>query len=233
MYLHQALAAAATLVSLAFGLCVLERWVDRRKPHELAWTGALFLFSAASAALWCGSAFGWSGWSFRLFYLLGAIVNVPYLALGTVVLLGGARAGRVGAWVVTAFACFSAGVVAVAPFTGPLPAAGLPQGSDVFGPLPRILAAAGSGAAAVVIIAGAVWSAVRFARRRATRRLALANLLIATGTLILAAGGVLNSALDEMDAFSVSLGAGILVIFVGFLVSTAPTRARVSIVRAA
>jgi len=53
-------------------------------------------------------------------------------------------------------------------------------------------------------------------------RLALANLFIAAGTLILSAGGVFNSVLDEMDAFAISLVAGITVIFVGFLLTSAP-----------
>ena len=84
-----ALAAAATLVAFAFALSTLERWLDRRKPHEAAWTVALFLFAGASAALWGGAAFGWNGLWFRLFFLLGAVINVPYLALGTVYLLFG------------------------------------------------------------------------------------------------------------------------------------------------
>src|SRR4051794_14122130 len=191
--MHLALAAAAALLALAFALSTLERWLDRRKPHEGAWTVALFLFSAASTALWGGVAFGWNGAWFRLFYLLGAIVNVPYLALGTIYLLAPLGLARRAAVGVHAFAAFSAGVMVVAPLTAPIVADTLPQGSDVFGPLPRALAGVASGAASLVIIGGAVWSAVRLARRRSTRRLAGANILIALGTLILGAGGLLNS----------------------------------------
>ena len=233
MSLHLALSAAATLLALAFALCTLERWLDRRKPHEAAWTAALFLFAAASTALWAGAAFGWNGLWFRLFYLFGAIVNVPYLALGTVYLLADRRVAQRVAIGVHAFAAFSAGVLAVAPLTGPIEGAALPQGSDVFGAAPRVLAAAGSGIAAVVIVAGAVWSAVRLARRRSTRRLAFANALIATGTIILGAGGILNSVLNEMDGFAVSLVAGITVIFAGFLLTNAPRRVTMRVVEAA
>jgi hypothetical protein len=233
MSTHLALAAAATLLALAFAMCTLERWLDRRKPHEAAWTVALFLFAAASAALWAGASFGWNGLWFRLFYLFGAIVNVPYLALGTVYLLADRRVAQRAAIGVHAFALFSAGVLAVAPFTGAVHATTLPQGSEVFGPMPRILAAAGSGVAALVIVAGAVWSAVRLARRRSTRRLALANALIAAGTVILGAGGILNSVLNEMDGFAVSLVAGITVIFAGFLLTNAPQRAAMRVVEAA
>ena len=230
---HLALAAAATLLALAFALCTLERWLDRRKPHEAAWTVALFLFAAASSALWAGAAFGWNGLWFRLFYLFGAIVNVPYLALGTVYLLADGRAARRAAVGVHAFTAFSAGVVAVAPIAAPIAPATLPQGSDVFGPVPRILAAAGSGIAASVIVVSAVWSATRLARRRSTRRLAAANVLIAAGTLVLGAGGILNSVLDEMDGFAVSLVVGISIVFAGFLLTSAPRRRRMRVVDAA
>ena len=113
----------------------------------------------------------------------------------------------------------------VAPLSASIDAGKLPQGSDVFGPLPRVLAAVGSGVAALVIVGGAVWSAVRLARRRSTRRLALANVLIAIGTLVLGAGGILNSVLDEMDGFAISLVVGISVIFAGFLLTNAPRAA--------
>jgi hypothetical protein len=233
MNLHLALASAAALLALAFAFSTLERWLDKRKPHEGAWTVALFLFASASAALWGGVAFGWNGLWFRLFFLFGAIVNVPYLALGTVYLLGPLPIARRVALGVHVFAAFSAGVIVVAPLTAAIAPDTLPQGSDVFGALPRVLAAAGSGVASVVIVGGAVWSAVRLAKRRSTRRLAGANVLIAAGTLILGAGGVLNSVLDEMDGFAISLVAGITVLFAGFLLTNAPRRPVMRAVEAA
>ncbi len=214
--LHAALAAAATLVSLAFALCTFERWLARERPHELAWSLALAAFALASAALWAGVSVGWNGLTFRLFYLFGAIVNVPVLALGTVYLLRGRRRGHQWALAVLVLSAFAAGVVAVAPFTAPLPREELARGSEVFGPLPRVLAASASGIGAIVIILGAVWSAVRVRRAR----LVTANVLIAVGTLVTGASGLLNSVLDEMTGFAVTLVAGISVIFAGFLVAT-------------
>ena len=214
--LHTALAAAATLVALAFALCTFERWLARRRPHELAWTVALAAFALASGALWAGVSVGWDGLTFRLFYLFGAIVNVPVLALGTVYLLGGRRRGHRWAVAVGLFAAFAAGVVAVAPFTAPLPRHELARGSEVFGPLPRVLAASASGLGAPVLVVGAVWSAMRVRRARVVA----ANALIAAGTLVTGASGLLNSVLDEMTGFAVALVAGISIIFVGFLVAT-------------
>lgn len=233
MNLHLALAASAAVISFAFALSTLERWLDRRKPHEAAWTAALLLFTAAAVSLLAGVAMGWNALSFRCFYLFGAIVNVPYLGLGTVWLLGGARWGRPATAAVHAFALFAAGVLTVAPLTGPIPADRLPQGSEIFGPLPRVLAAVGSAVPATVIVAGAAWSAIRLARRRSTRRIAVANVLIAAGTMVLGAGGVLNSVMDEMDGFAVSLVVGIVLLFAGFLLTNEPRRATLRSVRAA
>lgn len=220
--LHSALAAAATLVALAFAASTLERWLAKRRRHELAWTVALFLFAAGSAALWVGAAAGWSAWSFRLFYLFGAVLNVPFLALGTIYLLGGPRRGDVWAAVVTISGAFAAGVIAVAPLHASIPSDRLPRGSEVFGVLPRVLAAVASGVGATVVLGGAVWSAWRLLRRRTGGRLAAANVLIALGTLILGAGGLLNSVVDEMNGFAITLVVGIAVIFAGFLLTNAP-----------
>jgi len=214
--LHAALAAAATLVALAFALSTFERWLWRQRPHELAWSLALAAFALASAALWAGVSVGWDGLTFRLFYLFGAIVNVPVLALGTVYLLGGRRRGHRWALAVVVLSAFAAGVVAVAPFTAPLPREELARGSEVFGPLPRVLAASASGLGALVLVLGALWSAIRVRRAR----LVTANVLIAVGTLITGASGLLNSVLDEMTGFAVTLVAGISVIFAGFLMAT-------------
>lgn len=227
--LHAALAAAATLVSIAFACSTLERYLARRARHEAAWTVSLFMFAIASAALWIGSAIGWHGWTFRLFYLFGALLNVPFLALGTVYLLTARRTADLTAAVVSLLAAFAAGVVVAAPFTASLPADGLPRGSEVFGVGPRVAAALFSGLSAIVIFAGAAWSAYRFARQRnvtvpagkiSPRRMAVANALIALGTLVLSAGGLLNSVVDEMDAFALSLVLGIVVIFAGFLLTS-------------
>lgn len=214
--MHTALATAAALIALAFALCTFERWQSRRNRHELAWTVALAMFSLASWALAAGAALGWSPLAFPLFYLFGAIANVPVLALGTVYLLAGRRRGDAAALAVAALCAFAAGVLSVAPFTAPLPRDELARGSEVFGLLPRVLAAASSGVGATVIVAGAVWSASRVR----TARLVVANALIAVGTLVTGASGLLNSVLDEMTGFAVALVAGIAVIFAGFLVAT-------------
>jgi hypothetical protein len=226
-----ALAAGAVVVAVAFAASLFERWVLRHRPHELAWSVALGLFACGALALWTGAALGWDGWSFRLFYLFGAVVNVPFLALGTIELLFPriAPAARIG---VVLGCTFAAGVVLTAPFTAPVAGAEIPQGSEVFGPAPRILAATFSSGGAAVVFGCAAASAVRLwrgrgrGRGRGQRRLAAGNAVIAAGTAILSMSGLLNSALGQMRAFSVTLTVGVCVLFVGFILTTSPLRAR-------
>jgi hypothetical protein len=227
-----ALAAAATLVALAFTMSTLDRWLARHRRYDRAWTIALAMFTVASASLWVGSAAGWNGASFRTFFLFGAILNVPWLALGTVELLGGPRWGRPATAAVALVSAFAAGVLAVAPLEGPVPSDDLPKGSDLFAALPRILAAVCSGGAALVIIGGAVWSVVRLRQGRTRgaagaasdpRRLVAGNILIAAGTLTLSASGTLNARLGAETAFAVTLLAGVTLLFAGFLVATGAT----------
>jgi hypothetical protein len=215
--MHTALAVAAALVALAFAASTFERWLAKRRRHELVWSLALGFFCLAALSLAAGAALGWAPLTFRLFYLFGAIVNVPFLALGTVYLLGGQRRGDVTSAVVALLCAFAAGVVLTEPLRGPLPAGELVQGSQVFGPGPRIFAALFSAVGAMTIFLGAAWSAFRY--RRTNRRMLASNLLIAAGTLVLSASGLLNSVLDEMDGFAVTLVVGISVVFSGFLVA--------------
>jgi len=209
-----AVAVAATLVALAFACSTFERWLARRRRHELAWTFALALFVVAAAALAAGAGLGWDGATFRVFYLFGAILDVPFLALGTVYLLLGPRTGDRAALAVGLLGAFAVGVVVTAPFSAAIPAHTLVQGSKVFPVLPRVLAGVASAGGALVIVAGSVWSI-------AHRRAVLANALIAAGTLVLGASGTFNSVLGAMTAFAVTLMAGITLIFAGYLVATA------------
>ncbi len=233
--MNAALAAAATLVAVAFALSTLDRWQRRRRPHELAWTVSLALFALGSAALWWSEAAGWSVGSFRVFYMAGAVLNVPWLALGTVYLLAGQQVGDRVRWWLVFLSGLTVGIVGFAPTQGPVVADEFPTGKDVFGVAPRVLAAVGSGVAAVVIIAGALWSAWRVWRGRtpslgtqrtvlAPGRLVAGNLLIAVGTLVLSGSGTLAGRLGKDRAFAVTLLVGIVVLFVGFLVASAPPR---------
>ena len=196
----------------------------RPRPHVRAWAIALTLYAVASWMLFIGLGFGWSSPVFRLFYGLGAIVNVPFLGIGSAYLvLGEATGRRLLEWFSLAggFALF---ITFTAPFVAPLPTDGLPAGSEVFagigsvGPAgPRFYALVFNIAGTLLLVGLAAWSAVRL--WRTNRRLVAGNVLIVLGGVFPAFGGTLF-AVGETSAFALSLFCGAALLWAGFRVAS-------------
>ncbi|MEY2398714.1 MAG: hypothetical protein QOJ00_1888 [Actinomycetota bacterium] len=216
-----ALAAGAAALAAAFCAATWERWLLKKRRHELAWSCAFALYALASLALAMGIQGGWSGFVFRWFYAAGAVATVPILAIGTIYLHFGKKIGDQVAAATVILTAIGVGVVMAAPFTHPLPVDELAQGSKVFGAAPRIFAAVGSGVGAMAVIIGSAYTALR------TRvpRIAQANILIALGVIANGASGLLNSVVGETRGFVVMLAIGITLLFAGFLLATTPGRA--------
>src|SRR5215469_3050653 len=105
------LAFLATAIATLFAQATLVRYTKDHRPQDRAWTISLALFALASAALATGTSTGWDNGTFRIFYLLGAVVTVPWLALGTVYLLAGPKVGTRAQWGLVFFSGLAAGVV--------------------------------------------------------------------------------------------------------------------------
>lgn len=77
-----------------------------------------------------------------------------------------------------------------------------------------------------VVIIGAVQSSISLLRKRIMRERALANILIALGVLIIAAGGTAGGlfGLGGQAAISVPMALGIVVMFIGFLQASRPPK---------
>jgi len=204
-----------TLVSGAFAVAVALRYMRRRRPSHLAWAVGLLLFAVAAFNGFLARSGGATDIEYRLFYLFGAIANVAFLALGTVFIVAprygrAALAAVLALTAVAVYAVFSTPVdIAVAVDTGK----GFPDGS-----LPRILAAIGSGGGSIVLIGGALWSAWVFLRRRDQGRRALANVVIAVGVFIAAAGGTVAFT-GASGILELTNLIGVSVMFVGFLLA--------------
>jgi len=222
------LAFVATVVSVLFAQAMLVRFTRGHRPQHRAWAIALAMFALASVALASGTATGWDQGTYRVFYLFGAVLNVPWLAMGTVYLLARPPVARRVLWGLVLFSGFAAGVLLAAPMA-PVHGTTIPVGKDVWAALPRVLAAVASGVAALVIFAGAAVSAWRFAHDRETAghgRLAAANGLIALGTLVLASGGVVEGVVGHDEAFALSLAVGITVVYLGFVLASGASSPR-------
>jgi len=222
--MHWLLPGVAAAASAAFAVAVLRQYAARRRPYQLAWGIALSMFTVASLALMAGVVAGWSPVSFKLYYLFGAVLNVPWLALGTVELLAGPAARRAYLAALTAFTLVSVVLVALARVTAAdLAGRLLPEGKEFLPVAVRALAVVGNTVGTLVVVGGAVASGLAMRSRRDLRPRFEGTLLIALGVLLAASGGVL-AFLASSDKLALGLAVGASVMYLGFRRASTPAR---------
>lgn len=207
----------------------LARDLRRRfRPHVAAYLAGIGMFATASWALAVGITWGWSGPAYRIFFLFGAILNIPYLALGSMFLVVGKKSGHVMNLLLAGYAAISITLVSTTPFARPVEDwARLPR--DVFPPIsagfgPRLLAAIAGGTGTLLLVGLALISLVRFWRRN--RRIVMGNALIVAGTLSAATGGTGLAFLgSEAAAFAVSLSFAALLLWLGYRTASGARKA--------
>jgi hypothetical protein len=222
--MHWLLPGVAAAASAAFAVAVLRQYAARRRPYQLAWGIALSMFTVASLALTVGVVAGWTPFSFKLYYLFGAVLNVPWLALGTVELLAGQAARRAYLVALGAFTLVSVVLVALARVTAAdLAGRLLPEGKEFLPVAVRVLAVVGNSVGTLVVVGGAVASGLAMRSRRDLRPRFEGTLLIALGVLLAASGGVL-AFLASSDKLALGLAVGASVMYLGFRRASAPAR---------
>jgi hypothetical protein len=222
--MHWLLPGIAAVASAAFAAAVLRQYAARRRPHQLAWGIALSMFAVASLALTAGGVAGWTPLSFKVYYLFGAILNVPWLALGTVELLASRAVARAYLVGLAAFTVLSFVLVGLARVT-PADLAGrlLPEGKEFLPTGVRLLAVVGNTVGTLVVLGGAMVSGLALRSRRDLRPRFEGTLLIALGVLLAAGGGVF-AFLGSSDQLALGLALGASVMYLGFRRASTPAR---------
>lgn len=190
--------AMTAVLGFIFTGLVFKQWFARRKPHQLAWTVGLLLYAIA-AVMEAVSELSrvWDPTVYR-FYIVFAASMVGYLGLGSYYLLAKKKLGPhvyLGSLLVCE-AVFFWGV-----FTTELRMDKLVPGITVggqalgaAGSFPRIMSLPFNITGTLFLLGGALLSVWRFARKREFAYRMWANVLIAIGTLLIAAAGSMSRA---------------------------------------
>jgi hypothetical protein len=200
---------AAALVALRLSGLLVRRWRATRRPELAAWAWSLAAYAVAAAAIEWGEAAQWDGRAFRVYYASGALVTVPLLGTGSLLLAGVRRAGAVG--------CVVAGIgvdVAIAmPIHGAFAGGGIPAAQDHLGWTPRAAAIAFNSLGTLAVVAVAL---------RSPRRRPLGNALILLGV----AAAALGSSLSGLGAGGAAVGiaVGVALLYAGFSLPTGRRR---------
>jgi hypothetical protein len=210
----------AAIVAFVFAGLLVRQWLARRRPYQAVWVLALAMYGLASLAVVAGAANGWSQLEFEVYWAFGAVLNVPFLAVGEILLLFRRPWVLWVSLLVLVFltaATFS--VLGGATYDAESLAETLPSGKHVFGAgtaahrLPQWI----SIPSYLLLVVGTSWSAWTMRGHPELRDRFLGTLLIALGATVTAVGGSAFAALGKMGWFSVTLLAGISLMFWGFV----------------
>ena len=220
---------AAAVIAAVFAAMLLLRAVRSRHPADAMWSVALAMYAAASFAMFMGVRSGWTSAEFRTYWLLGAILTVPYLAQGELYLLARRSMANVLFVVLLFGTAFAVSRIRTAPIIAQHLSERFPLGREVFGSgsaahrLPQLY----SIPAYVVLVIGALWSAWRMRGSRGLRHRFVGTLLIAAGATVVAVGSGIGAAFEIVPLFSATLVTGVVLMMAGFLRSSTGSPARI------
>ena len=121
-------------VAFVFSAVLFRQFAARRRPYLLVWGIALAMYGVASAAVVVGVLNGWTSFWFELYWALGAVLNVPFLAGGEIQLLARNRTVDAVVYVVLIFITAYTVAVLRGAHVDPAPLLErLPSGKHVFG----------------------------------------------------------------------------------------------------
>jgi hypothetical protein len=211
-------------VSAIFAVLLFQRYGHRKNPAQLFWGISMAMFALASVFVAFGVAGGWDKTLFKGYWLFGALLNVPFLALGSIALLRNRVLTAVSTLVVAASSLYAIGIVAAAKANEAairLHPYDVPVGKDVWGKAATV-AKLGTyysiPAYFVVIVIAALSSRSRDGVRPPSGRVK-GNWLIVVGVTIVALGGAL-ARYKRGVLFGVLLALGVVVMFVGFVLAS-------------
>jgi len=220
-------------VSTAFSAMLLRRFTERRRLQELGWGVALAMYAIASAMVAIGISAGWTPLAYKTFYLFGAMLNVPWLALGSIALLDKKVVSYAALVIVVALSLFGLFRVGSAHVTRSITAttsAGsisqqvfgtddIPSGKDAWRTESQVRTLAQYYSTFAYLIVVVIASLTSFKRRGVSppRDRVRANLLISIGVTVVAAGSTALVKIGRGSAFSIALAVGVSLMFSGFL----------------
>jgi hypothetical protein len=181
--------ATACIGAVFTGLLVWQ-WLSRRRRHQAAWAAGMGIYTIAAALeAWSERSHAWDPSVYRVYIVLAASL-VGFLGLGTLYLVahnkwfGHAYLGFVMACV----AAFLAGTFTHSLLIDRL-APGITVGGQALGAslsFPRVMSLPLNITGSIFLFGGALYSVVRFVRRREFAYRVWANVLIAAGAGVLA-----------------------------------------------
>jgi hypothetical protein len=205
-----------SIVSFIFAIIVFDQYLARRKPHQIVWAIGLLMYCFSTFTEFWWNVYGPVEIMYRLWYLIGAIFVAAYLGQGTLYLL----MRRKMAHIIMAVLGIASVYAAYRTLSVSIDISGLTEltGVGIFPTdLRAIITPIFNAFGTLVLVGGAIYSAVIFWRRRILPHRVVANVLIAIGAILPAVGGTNISVGGNINLFFIFELAGVIIMFIGFL----------------
>lgn len=207
----------AAHVGAVFSLHVFRQFRARRKPYQAAWGAALAMFAAAAFFETAGIARGWHPLVYRGYYFFG-VINVGWLAIGTIYLLAPRRVGHTASLVMGVASLAALAAVFMARVDPDLLQRNLIPPRGTIGDPAPLVALLINLPGSVALIGGAAYSAWAALKRGVAPSRVVGTAMIAVGAFVVAGG---HSYAQLQGSYYIVLplaeAAGIAVMFAGYL----------------
>lgn len=201
---------------------------QRRRPgarHLLWWMIGVAVFGLAVLAEALVHHLGWNPWLFRAWYIGGALLGGALLAQGTVYLLLSRRTADRLAIALTVYAVVAAVFVVLTPLAPDPADPNALTGRVMVWSWVRALTPALNLYAVVFLVGGALFSAIRYWRRRVdSGQFAVGSALIAVGAILPAFRGIV-ARVGVADTVYLTEFIGLALIYAGYRLTTSRTPA--------
>ncbi|MFQ5453531.1 MAG: hypothetical protein ACE5D6_05020, partial [Candidatus Zixiibacteriota bacterium] len=167
--------------------------------------------------------FGWSELVFKLWYIFGALLGGAPLAIGTIYLLIGRRAGNIAVYILLTTVSIISVFVILSPITYHLVDPEILSGKVMGWQSIRKISPFINGLAAFFLIGGALYSASIYRKNPQTRNRFIGNVFIAVGAILPGIGGAF-SRYGYTEMLYIGEFIGIIFIWYGYIYCQKPAK---------
>jgi hypothetical protein len=205
-----------TFISAAFAWIILSRYrLKRRSPHLLWWGIGIGIYGVGTFIESLVTLFGWQSALFKAWYIAGALLGAAPLAIGVIYLLFGRRAGRISVILLVGAVSVTSIFVILSPVRMELVDPKMLSGKALAWQQIRHVSPFINGLAALFLIGGAIYSAIRFFSYPESRHVSTGNIFIAIGAMLPGIGGM-GSRLGHTELLYIAEFIGVILIWIGY-----------------
>ena len=206
----------STLISVAFAWMILARYRLKRQSYHLLWWGiGIVTYGVGTLIESLVTLFGWQSALFKAWYIAGALLGGAPLAVGTIYLLFGRRAGRIAVVLLLAAVGVTSIFVILSPVRMDLVDPTILSGKALAWQSVRRVSPFINSLAALFLVGGAIYSAIRFFGHPESRHVSIGNIFIAVGALLPGVGGM-GSRMGHTELLYIAEFIGVILIWIGY-----------------